>query len=123
MKNLLTILLCLGILFGLCSFSNHQFGGNPTKEQGKIEVNFDRHLEFNDLVKIKLDMSQHGIVLDYKKIEFDDYGKLTFISFQVDCKDGFSGSATSSELTNQTRFGFFRNYVKDAEIAFGTGGL
>lgn len=123
MKNLLSILTCLALLFALSSFNIDQLGGNPNKEQGKIEVNFDRHLEFNDLVKIKLDMSQHGIVLDYKKLEFDESGKLTVISFLVDCKDGFYGSATSSELTNQTRFGFYRDYAKDAESAFGTGGL
>ena len=123
MKNLHSILTCLTLLFVLSSFNIDRFGGNPSKERGKIEVNFDRHLEFNDLVKIKLDMSQLGIVVDYKKLEFDESGKLIFISFLVDCKDGFSGSASTGELTNQTRFGFFRDYTEGTKEPFGTGGL
>ncbi len=69
---------------------------------------FNRKLDFNDIVKIKLDMSQKGIVLDYKKLQFDEYGKLILINFSVDCKDGFSGSASNDQLRNQSRFGFYR---------------
>jgi len=126
MKNLLSILMSLTVLFSASSFNIDHTSASLYKNQGRIEVIFNRHLEFNDLVKIKLDMSQHGIILDYQKLEFDEFGKLTFISFKVDCRDGFSGSASnfgSIELFNQTRLGFYRDYTEGVESPFGTGGI
>ena len=35
--------------------------------------------EFNDLVKIKLDLSEQGIKLQYKKIVFDKYDDLVLM--------------------------------------------
>ena len=124
MKNSLTILLSMTLFIGVSSFIT-QNDSKQSSDKDRIEVIFNRHLEFNDLVKIKLDMSQHGIVLNYKKLEFDDNGKLIFIYFQVDCKDGFSGSASTGgeELTNQSRLGFYRDYSLDRGSPFGTGGI
>ncbi len=123
MKNSLTILLSMTLLATITGFKIVPDDSKQNNDKERIEVIFNRHLEFNDLVKIKLDMSQHGIVLNYKKLEFDDYGKLIFISFQVDCKDGFSGSAWTGgeELTNQSHFGFYRDYSLDTDSPFGTG--
>lgn len=86
-----------------------------------VKVNFTPKTEFNDLVKIKLDLSEQGIKLQYKKIVFDKYDDLVEISFEVDCNDGFKGGASSSRLTNQSKFGFIRDYK--GNVPFATGDL
>lgn len=100
------------------------FAPEPTTlTKGRIEVIFNRKTELNDLAKIKLDLAKKGIVLDYRKIEFDKYGDLISLYFTVDCKDGFSGSAESASLTNQSKFGFYRDYSKGVVSPFGVGNL
>lgn len=114
------------LLIGLLSLSISGFKTDDNKlieENSSVKVVFNRQLEFNDLAKIKSDLSKKNIVLNYKKLQFDDNGKLMSIDFNVDCKDGFSGSASEDNLTNQSRFGFFRNYSKDATVPFEVGVL
>ena len=122
MKQLFSVLLVATLFLSISSFSNKP-DKSKLPEKSKIEVVFNRHLDFNDVVKIKLDLSQKGIVINYKLLAFDENGKLKSIDFYVDCKDGFSGGASKSNLSNQSRFGFYRDYSKDANSPFGTGGL
>lgn len=96
---------------------------NSFEEKERIEVSFNRKMEFNDLVKLKLDLAEAGITIQYRLLEFDEQGGLKSLDFRVDCNDGFSGSAKSTEIFNQTRWGFYRDYRKNAESPFGTGGL
>lgn len=121
MKQLFKLALISAFFISLTSFKmNH--GDNIFKvEKNRVEVIFNRQLDFGDLVKIKLDMAQRGVVLNYNKLEFDENQKLKAIDFAVDFKDGFSGSASGDELTNQSRLGFYRDYAKGANSAFGTG--
>ena len=117
MKQLFSIL-----LIGMFCVSASSFKPiNAPKDPTRIQVIFNCQLEFNDLVKIKLDLSQKGITIDYKMVAFDKYGKLKSIDFFVDCRDGFSGSANEANLSNQSRIGFYRDYSKDAKSPFGTG--
>jgi hypothetical protein len=51
---------------------------------------------------------------------FDQNGKLRSIDFFADFKDGFSGGANQDNLTNQSHFGFYRDYSKQAPSPFGT---
>ena len=122
MKQLFSVLLLVTFFLSTTSFTNDSHK-NQFNEQSKIEVVFNRQLDFNDIVKIKLDLSQKGIVINYKSLAFDENGKLKSIDFYVDCKDGFKGGASDNNLLNQTRFGFYRDYSKGAESPFGTGGL
>lgn len=98
--------------------SEHGRGSND-----RIEVSFNAKMQFNDLVKIKLDLAEAGITIQYRVLKFDDQGGLRALDFKVDCNDGFSGSADNMAITNQTHWGFFRDYRKDVERPFGTGGL
>ena len=122
MKQLFSVLLLVTFFLSTSSFTNNSHK-NQFGEKSKIEVVFNRQLDFNDIVKIKLDLSQKGIVINYKSLAFDENGKLKSIDFYVDCKDGFSGGASENNLSNQSRFGFYRDYTKDAKSPFGTGGL
>lgn len=87
-----------------------------------LEVSFNASLDFDDLTKIKRELSKKNIQLDYEKLEFREDGKLFKIVFKVDCNDGFKGSA-QAELTGKNSYtGFYRNYDKTASSVFGTGG-
>jgi hypothetical protein len=88
-------------------------------KKGRVEVTFHRKLQFNDLVKIKIDMADKGISVYYDRLVFDESGGLSEISFRVDCHDGFKGSAHSGQVYNQSKTGFFRDY-DDKSYPFGT---
>ena len=85
-----------------------------------VVIVFTRKQDFNELVKLKLDQSDKGITLKFRKLVFDDFGKLTEISFNVDCNDGFAGSA-GAKLTI-TPFGFYRKFDNE-DSPFGTGDM
>jgi hypothetical protein len=89
-------------------------------KEPRIEVLFNSSTGFTELVMIKAHLETKGIVIDYKKIEYNKAGELICISFYVDCRDGFSGSASTDNL-KEVPFGFYRDYSKDAASPFGTG--
>ena len=115
-------LILAALLFCLpyCSIANNN-ENRPFGDENRVQVIFNRTLDFNAIVKIKLDLSEKGIVLTYKSLEFDETGKLKSIEFEVNCKDGFSGSAGMKNLTNQSRLGFYRDYSKNVVTPFKVG--
>ncbi|MEO6683150.1 MAG: hypothetical protein ABIN48_10035 [Ginsengibacter sp.] len=122
MKQLFSVLLLVTFFLSTSSFTN-KLNKNQFLEKSKIEVVFNRQTGFVELVMIKADLEKKHIILNYKKIEFDNKGELIALSFSVDCQDGFSGSASTQELKNDVPFGFYRDYSKDTKSPFGTGGL
>ena len=123
MKNLSKVLSVLLVFFIASGFGSKTITGIINTEKEQIVVSFNRHLKFNDLVKIKLDLAEKGISIDYKLLEFDENGGLKSLEFKVDCNDGFSGNAKNTKIYNNTNFGFFRDYSDTAKVPFGTGGL
>lgn len=122
MKNALKTFPVL-VVFAIVSGFTFDGVDNGPEDKGRIEVSFNRKMQFNDLVKIKLDLAEAGITIQYKLIEFDDYGGLKALDFSVDCNDGFSGGDKNTNILNQTRWGFFRDYRENVKTPFGTGGL
>jgi hypothetical protein len=122
MKNLFKNLPIL-VVFVIASGFTLDATDNTREDKDRIEVSFNRKMEFNDLVKIKLDLAEAGITIQYRLLEFDDQGGLKSMDFRVDCNDGFSGSAKSTGIFNHTRWGFYRDYRANVESPFGTGGL
>jgi len=122
MKNVLKTLAIFVVLAIATGFTLDVTESKPGDKE-RIEVSFNRKMEFNDLVKIKLDLAEAGITIKYRLLEFDDQGGLKSLDFKVDCNDGFSGGARSTEIYNQTRWGFYRDYRENVESPFGTGGL
>ncbi len=122
MKKLLSLFIITVLIISTSSFTNiipgHKHGNDK-----RIEVVFNRQLDFNDLVKIKMDLSQKGITINYKSLIFDENGHLQAIRFFVDCHDGFSGTAGDENLSNQSRVGFYRDYTPGTKLPFGTGGI
>jgi transcriptional regulator with XRE-family HTH domain len=94
------------------------------KTKDRIEVAFTNKLTFDSLVYIKNDLKVRGIIINYTKIEFDNKDQLQSINCEIDCKDGFKGSFGAVLLNSKNknnRFGFYRNYSKNAKSTFGTG--
>lgn len=119
MKQLFSFLLAAVLTL---SMSSVKAGPARPGEEPKVEVVFSRQMTFADLVQIQKELAAKGIVLDYRKLEFDGEGKLLAIHFVVDCGDGFKGDA-QRRLSYDSRFGFFRDYAKNAITPFGTGNL
>ncbi|MDQ2656427.1 MAG: hypothetical protein M3Y60_03325 [Bacteroidota bacterium] len=111
------------VVFAIASGFTFDTTNNTPEDKGRIEVSFNRKMEFNDLVKIKLDLAEAGITIQYRLLEFDEQGGLKALDFTVDCNDGFSGGDKSTEIFNQTRWGFYRDYRANVESPFGTGRL
>lgn len=123
MKMILRFLLPSLFVITLCSFSMIPDAIPLSRdEQPRVEVVFTRAMNFNDLVRIQTELAQKGIALDYRKLEFDDEGKLLALHFLVDCGDGFKGAA-QRPLTYKGRFGFYRDYSRDAATPFAAGNL
>ena len=96
------------------------FFGRSLFQPNRSQVTFHRKLQFNDLVKIKLDIAEKGISLNYDRLAFDENGGLSQIAFRVDCNDGFKGTAHSHQIFNQSKTGFYRDYDDAASSPFGT---
>jgi len=89
----------------------------------KVEVFFQQYHNKEILMNIKAEMASMNILLDYTHMAFDAEGRLKELSFTVDCKDGFKGSAASDNIPKDQSFGFVRDYRKDAQSAFVAGSL
>jgi hypothetical protein len=89
----------------------------------KIAVLFSRQTSFAQLATIRQDLQKDGIELEYQQLTFDKEGGLLKISFHVDCRDGFAGSATSDDLARDDSFGFYRDYTSKTASAFRVGKL
>ena len=110
----------IGIFFfTLSSFKVHD---NQNLNDDVIEVAFNHTLTFNDIVKIKLDLSERAITLTYNRLVFDENSRLTSISFSVKC-DGYGGADEADNLTDDNSIGFFRDYTKGAKKQFGCGNI
>ncbi|MEQ1745790.1 MAG: hypothetical protein ABMA02_10210 [Saprospiraceae bacterium] len=89
----------------------------------KVETFFQQYHTKDILMNIKAEMASMNITLEYTHMAFDATGHLTELSFSVDFKDGFKGSASSVSIPKDASFGFVRDYRKDAVIPFRVGNL
>lgn len=99
---------------------------NEDKSIKRIEVDFTHNLTLDSLAYIKEELKSKGINVWYKKLEFDANNQLLGILCIVDCNDGFGGSFSIpmlNMLNKDKRIGFYRDYSKNSESPFGTGGL
>ncbi len=120
LTNLLTALFIITVINTEAYCGENEYIKN---EKDRIEVTFNRKMDFNDLVRVKLELADKGITISYRMLQFDETGGLKAIDFSVDFHDGLSGSAKSIKIYNNSRFGFFRDYKKDAEIPVLFGNL
>ena len=68
-------------------------------------------------------MTENGISIEYRIMEFDKNRGLKSLDFYVECNDGFKGGAKNTNINNQTKWGFYRDYNQKTKSPFGTGSL
>jgi len=123
---------CLMIGFALFAFipkTNAQPQKLPnfinTKEL--VEVAFTNAFTLDSLIYIKNEVANRGILLNYKELKFDETGHLLSIDCEVVCNSGRNSGSFSIGMLNlenkNRRFGFYRNYSKNAKSILGTGCL
>jgi len=116
MKTVLTIFTGLVLIFLTSGFIKDNFEKSNSE---KVEVYFDNALDFNDLVKMKLDLAQDQINVDYQALEFNDKDKLTSIKFKVISEGRYCGSGASSNL--ERGYGFVIDRSPNAKFYFQVG--
>ena len=116
MKTLMTIFTGLILTLFTTGFTNFN---SKSSDSEKIEVYFSKKLEFNDLVKMKLDLSQQQIILNYQSMEFDSQNKLKSIGFSVISEGKYCGSGKTGNLIKE--YGFSIDKSPHAEIYFKVG--
>lgn len=117
------LLLLLYLVFPICVISQSPENKQSLAAKGqdkRIEIRFSHNSTFDDLYTIKADLSSKNIALTFYKLNFDESGKLKYISFHVDCSDGFSGSAKGA-VKPGVALGFFRDYGVKGDSPFGAG--
>ncbi len=90
----------------------------------KVEAHFSYDLNLDSLISIRDRLQEIGIILHYKKIEFNIINTLEKLSAKVICNDGYSGSFIIEDMkmkTYKSRQGFYRDYSEEAKSPFGTG--
>lgn len=97
---------------------------NKDKSVKIVKATFTHSLTLDSLVKIKQELQNIGIIIHYKKIEFDVHNLLINLDSEVICNDGFSGSFGTGMLNTkdtERRIGFYRDYTFNSKSPFGTG--
>ncbi|MBC7851525.1 MAG: hypothetical protein H7Y31_17405 [Chitinophagaceae bacterium] len=84
---------------------------NVIISKDRVEVIFNSKLDLDQVIKIKSDLSAKNIELKFLRLEFTEAGKLIGIKFTVDFKDGHKGGAANVKLNEDSRFGFYRDFV------------
>jgi hypothetical protein len=121
MKKYITILLIINVLITNISFAQNS---GSQKDKERVEVVFTKKQTNEDLINIKKDLSTKGISIDFIKLEFDSFKCLCEIDFYVNCNDGFKGKAKCNfKLNPPKKFGFYRDYSKNAKSPFRCGSL
>jgi hypothetical protein len=115
MKKIISLLLLITILSPANSFSQKK----PAEE--RVEIVFTHDLKYTDLIAIKQNLLEKGIFIEYRRLEFDKKKKLKKIGFFADCKDGYFGTASTSKLTSEKKFGFYRDYGENSTTHFYAG--
>jgi hypothetical protein len=73
------------------------------------------------LVKIKEDLLEKEISLEYSMLQFDRKKQLKRVEFFVDCKEGFSAHAGTAHFSKDKKFGFYRDYDENSKTPFFAG--
>jgi hypothetical protein len=121
MKHISLTIVTIALISILISFRENLVGCT-TDDKKAIEVVFNHTLSFNDLVKMKLDLAEKGIVLSYRRLLFDENYKLQGISYHVTI-EGYGGADDVDNLLDNSRMGFYRDYSKNAKYPFACGNL
>jgi hypothetical protein len=122
MKNLLLILAT--VLLGFTSYGFELSKPSIPTNDEDIEIVFTGSMDKTQLDAIQKDLSEKGIILTFKTLEFNKKGKLRHIDFAVECPNhGFKGSASNRLLGFSRKFGFALEGTKTGNATFKVGAI
>ena len=121
MKKSQFLLVCLLFLMGCIKESQTQYAIDENQAYLVITQNTTQE----ELEKIAAAFKeQKNIDIDYSKSKFSKNGKISDVSLEVDCNDGFKGSTQCSESALKFQnIGFVRDYQSGSAITFHIGSM
>jgi uncharacterized protein YxeA len=116
------ILVLIGILVISCSKESET---KYSTDSEKVFLIITENTTEIELTKIASEFkAEKNITVDFSKTEFTENGKIKTLTFEVDCNDGFNGSATSSGVILKTKkSGFSRDYSENSKVPFVIGAM
>ncbi|MCL5247732.1 hypothetical protein M4I21_18105 [Cellulophaga sp. 20_2_10] len=117
-----TILVLVGILILSCSKESET---KYSTDSEKVFLIITENTTESELTKIASEFkTDKNIIVDFSKTEFSENGKIKNLNLEVDCNDGFKGTAKSSGIILKGKnSGFSRDYAKNSEIPFVIGAM
>jgi hypothetical protein len=89
------------------------------KKNDRYEVRIFETTSRAELEKFKAEASNRGIDITYENLQIIN-GKIDAITLKVDCNDGFSGTASTSNIP-ESGIGFIRDYSEGTDVPFAIG--
>jgi len=90
-----------------------------TKSNDRYVVQILESTSRTELDKIKEDAAKRGIDIEYENLQIIN-GKIDAITLKVDCNDGYSGTASTTNMP-ESGIGFIRDYSANADAHFQMG--
>lgn len=109
-------LLFTGLL--LITFLSNYAQATDDPRKNTLEVYFSDTLDISDLSKIKIDLEQKNIQLNYRSLKFSQQGKLTGIEYDVRTKK-YGGGDKADDLKKE--IGFIINTDSTAKYGLFVG--
>ena len=133
MKNILKIsmIVCFGLFSasGLAQNLNSKNVVNavniedeirePIQNEGVFIVRIFKSTKRSELEEFKAEANELNIDIYYENLEIIN-GEIEAITLKVDCNDGFSGAASTTNIP-EAGIGFIRDYREDADVPFVIG--
>ena len=113
MKRTLLLFLLFGALTSSSLYAQFQ--------EKNIIIDFTDSMTPEKLDAIQKNLFDQDINLEYENVVFNETGKLLELSFKVQIKDLYKGSASTKRLWLHENFGFF--YIPGHKVPFGTGNI
>jgi hypothetical protein len=89
------------------------------KKNDRYEVRIFETTSRAELEKFKAEASNRGIDITYENLQIIN-GKIDAITLKVDCNDGFSGTASTTNIP-ESGIGFIRDYSEGTDVPFAIG--
>ena len=121
MKKSALLLVCIVLFTSCLKESRTQYA----IEEDRAYLVITQNTTQEELQKIAAAFKElKNIDIDYSKSKFSKNGKISDVSLEVDCNDGFKGSTQCSESALKFQnIGFVRDYQSGSAITFHIGSM
>jgi uncharacterized protein YxeA len=116
------ILVLVGILILSCAKESET---KYAVDSEKVFLIITENTTKSELTKIASEFkTEKNIIIDFSKTEFSENGKIETLNLDVNCNDGFEGTAISSGVILKSKnSGFSRDYAENSTMPFIIGAM